>query len=65
MPGSQTTQGRGGACDSALHRIAFRINDNVGTLNNHLSRLNGWPIRTSVNASRRTSRYATHDSRTV
>ena len=27
-----------------------------------LSRLNGWPVRIPVNASQRTSRYATYDS---
>ncbi len=30
MPGSQTTQGRQGACDIAPHRVAFRYANNVG-----------------------------------
>jgi hypothetical protein len=31
MPGSTTTPGRPGACDSALGRVAFRALDSVGT----------------------------------
>ncbi|MHB1493964.1 MAG: hypothetical protein ACYCUY_00730 [Acidithiobacillus sp.] len=33
MPGSQTTQGRTGACDSAPPRVAFRHANGVSTLN--------------------------------
>ncbi len=33
MPGSQTSQGRHRACDSAPHRLAFRQHKDVGTLN--------------------------------
>ena len=62
MPGSSTTPGRMGACDSAPVRVAFRESDDVGTRIEFLSRLNGWPACTPVNASRRTSRYAAHNS---
>jgi hypothetical protein len=31
MPGSQTAQGRSGARISAPARVAFRLNDSVGT----------------------------------
>src|ERR1700674_4957404 len=33
MPGSATTPGRRGACDSAPLRVAFRVSDGVGTRN--------------------------------
>src|SRR5258708_35162742 len=33
MPGSPTTPGRRGACDSAPLRMAFRVSDGVGTRN--------------------------------
>ena len=33
MPGSQTSQGRDKACDSAPHRVAFRRAKDVSTLN--------------------------------
>src|SRR4029077_10158432 len=33
MPGSPTTPGRRGACDSAPLRVAFRVSDGVGTRN--------------------------------
>ena len=65
MPGSQTPRGRACACDDAQDRVAFHLADGVGALDNHISWLNGWPIRTPVNASRRTSRCATHDSGTT
>ena len=54
MPGSATTPGRTGACDSAPMRIAFRKSDGIGTRIEFLTRLNGWPTRAPVNASRRT-----------
>jgi hypothetical protein len=62
MPGSTTTPGRTGACDDALVRVAFRESDDVGTRIELLSRLNGWPARTPVNASPCTSRCPAHDS---
>ena len=33
MPGSPTTPGRRGACDSAPRRVAFRVSDGVGSRN--------------------------------
>ena len=65
MPGSTTTPGRTGACDDALVRVAFRESDGVGTRIEFLTRLNGWPMRTPVNASSGTSRCPTHDSGTT
>lgn len=65
MPGSSTTPGRTGACDGAPMRVAFRESDGVGTRIEFLSRLNGWPARTPVNASSGTSRCTTHDSGTA
>ena len=41
MPGSTTTPGRLGACDIAPIRVAFRQQNNVGTRDEGLSRLNG------------------------
>jgi hypothetical protein len=65
MPGSSTTPGRTGACDDAPVRIAFRESDDVGTRIEFLTRLNGWPARTPVNASSCTSRCNPHDSGTT
>ncbi len=65
MPGSSTTPGRTPACDGAPMHVAFRGSDSVGTRIEFLTRLNGWPACTPVNASRRTSRYAAHDSGTT
>ena len=63
MPGSKTTQGRPGTRKIAPVRIAFRHANGVGTLNDlKLSRLNGWPTVSPVNASPCTSRCTTHDS---
>ncbi len=62
MPGSSTTPGRTGACDDAPVRVAFRESDGVGTRIEFLTRLNGWPARTPVNASPCTSRCPAHDS---
>jgi len=65
MPGSTTAPGRACACVDALARVAFRLWNSVSTRDKDLSRLNGWPMRTPVNASRRTSRCAAHDSGTT
>ena len=62
MPGSLTTPGRPGARDDAPRRIAFHDLHGVGTQNRKLSRLNGWPMRSPVNASLRPSRATAHDS---
>lgn len=51
MPGSLTTPGRRGTRAGAPRRFAFRLWDNVGTQDLFLSRLNGWPTRSPVNAS--------------
>src|SRR5580700_11598557 len=62
MPGSLTTPGRPGARDDAPRRIAFHDLHGVGTQNRNLSRLDGWPMRSPVNASLRPSRATAHDS---
>jgi hypothetical protein len=62
MPGSLTTPGRPGACDVASGHIAFHLMHGVGTRNETLSRLNGWPMRSPVNASPKPSRAPAHDS---
>ena len=62
MPGSLTTPGRPGARDGAPGCVAFRHMHGVGTQNRTLSRLNGWPMRSPVNASPRPSRATAHDS---
>ena len=62
MPGSSTTPGRSGACDGAPARVAFRPVDDVGARENTLPRLDGWPMRSPVNASPLTSRPDAHDS---
>ena len=62
MPGSLTTPGRPGARAIAPEYVAFHHMHGVGTQNRKLSRLNGWPMRTPVNASPRPSRATAHDS---
>ena len=62
MPGSLTTPGRLGARDDAPVRVAFRDVNGVGTRDCNLSRLDGWPMRTPVNASPWPSRATAHDS---
>lgn len=62
MPGSSTTPSRAGARAGAPARVAFRPVDDVGARENTLSRLDGWPMRSPVNASPLASRPDTHDS---
>jgi hypothetical protein len=62
MPGSLTTPGRPDACAIAAGNVAFRLVHGVGTQNETLSRFNGWPMRSPVNASPRPSQAAAHDS---
>lgn len=62
MPGSLTTPGRPGARDDAPGCVAFHHMHGVGTQDRTLSRLNGWPMRSPVNASPRPSRATAHDS---
>ena len=62
MPGSLTTPGRPGARADAPEYVAFHHMHGVGTQNRKLSRLNGWPMHTPVNASPRPSRATAHDS---
>ena len=62
MPGSLTTPGRSGACAIAPGHVAFHLVHGVGTQNETLSRLNGWPMHSPVNASPRPSQAAAHDS---
>src|ERR1700730_2546985 len=63
MPGSLTTPGRPGARADAPEFVAFHHRHGVGTQNRKLSRLNGWPMRTPVNASPRPSRATAHEGR--
>src|SRR6202047_837418 len=63
MPGSLTTPGRPGARADAPEYVAFHHMHGVGTQNRKLSRLNGWPMRTPVNASPRPSRATAHEGR--
>src|SRR5262245_37586795 len=42
--------------------VAFLLVDGVGTQDETLSRLNGWPMHSPVNASPRPSRATAHDS---
>ena len=65
MPGSTTTPGPAGACAGALGVLPSAAETASAPGTNFLSRLNGWPIRTPVNASRRTSRCTAHDSGTM
>jgi hypothetical protein len=62
MPGSLTTPGRPNARDDAPRRVAFHDIHGVGTQNRKLSRLNGWPMRSPVNASPKPSRATAHDT---
>jgi hypothetical protein len=62
MPGSLTTPGRPDAHAVAPEHVAFHLVHGVGTQNKTLSRLNGWPVHSPVNASPRPSRTAAHDS---
>ena len=62
MPGSLTTPGRPGARADAPRCVAFHHLHGVGTQNRKLSRLNGWPMRSPVNASPRPSRATAHNS---
>ena len=61
MPGSLTAPGRQGTRDNAPRRAAFRVWKRVGTRNMSLSRLNGWPTHSPVNASPTPSRAPAHD----
>jgi uncharacterized protein YfaA (DUF2138 family) len=62
MPGSLTTPGRPGARAVTYGYVAFHHLHGVGTQNGKLSRLNGWPMHSPVNASPGPSRAAAHDS---
>src|SRR5262245_52123706 len=48
--------------DVAPGHVAFHLMHGVGTQNETLSRLNGWPMRSPVNASPKPSRAPAHDS---
>src|SRR5215467_4179537 len=62
MPGALTTPGRPDARAVAPGCVAFRHLHSVGTQNETLSRLNGWPMHSPVNASPWPSRTTAHDS---
>src|SRR6266566_3060829 len=53
--------GSSGARDDALGCVAFHHMHGVGTQDRTLSRLDGWPMRSPVNASPRPSRATAHD----
>ena len=61
MPGSLTTPGHLGARDDAPGCAAFRHRHGVGPGIGNFRRLNGWPMRSPVNASPRPSRATAHD----
>ena len=61
MPGSTTTPGLVGARAVAPTRVAFRKQNGVGTRNEGLSRLNGWPMLSPTDASS----FATHGADVV
>ena len=54
--------GSSGARNDALGCVAFHHMHGVGTQDKTLSRLDGWPMRSPVNASPRPSRATAHDS---
>ncbi len=62
MPGSLTTPGCSTTRAFAAGRLAFHLMHGVGTQDRTLSRLNGWPMHSPVNASPRPSRATAHDS---
>src|SRR4029450_1941596 len=62
MPGSLTTPSRPDARAVAHGYVAFPHLHGVGAQNGKLSRLNGWPMRSPVNASPEPSRATSHDS---
>ena len=62
MPVSTTTPDRLGARTIAPIRVAFRQRNDVGARMRELSRLNGWPVSSPVNASLLPSRATAHDS---
>lgn len=62
MPGSATTPGQTDARDCAPAHVAFRTVDGVGTRDNTLSRLNGWPVCSPTDASPTPSRMPAHGS---
>lgn len=62
MPGSLTSWG-GNYTRIYVHiPVAFCQIEDIGSPDYSFSPLNGWPIRTPVNASRMTSRSYPHDS---
>lgn len=65
MPGSLTSPDWVGTRDFAPSHVAFRVCDHVGTRIKNISRLNGWPVHTPVNASLYASRPTAHDSGTI
>jgi len=65
MPGSLTSPGRVGTRGFAPSHVAFRVCEHVGTRIKNISRLNGWPVHTPVNASPHASRRIAHDSGTI
>ena len=62
MPGSSTTPGLTGTCVDAPVNVAFRSEYSVGTWDNTLSRLHGWPMRSPTDASPLASRPTVHGS---
>ena len=63
MPVSKTTPGRLGARVVAPIRVAFRQRNDVGTQDEGTfsGLVNGWPMRSPVNASPIPSRVLAHD----
>jgi len=61
MPGSQTAQGRRAAAITPPAVLPSAVST-ASAPRSRLSRLNGWPLRSPVNASTHTSRRTPHDS---
>ena len=54
--------GLGGRSRYRASHVAFRVSDHVGLRVEDFSRLDGWPMRSPVNASPASSRIPAHDS---
>ena len=61
MPVSLTTPDWAGARNNAPVHVAFHAFEHVGARDFNFSRLDGWPMRSPVNASPVSSRISTHE----
>jgi len=65
MPGSKTTPGHMDTRVDVSICVAFHNVQSVGTQDNALSRLDGWPMHSSTDASPTPSRAPAHGSRSM